>query len=110
MGSHDLLDARHFTLDKVARRPVGGTTTDLEEKIVEDLSAPGRMRYFRMELHRKERAPGMLERGDRGVDARCGEGITGRRGIDVVPMTHPDGSFFPAAECVEQATAALDFQ
>src|SRR5215216_7549207 len=84
--------------------PVWSTATDLEQEVVEDLSAPGRMGHLRVELHAKEWPPVVLERGNRGIHARCRDRIAGRESIDVIAVAHPDRGLFSQAEPVEQAT------
>ena len=51
----------------------GRDAADLEQEIVEDLAAPGRVRHLGMELHAEQRPLGVLERGHRAVVARRGD-------------------------------------
>ena len=54
VGADHLADAGDLGLDEVSRRPVGRAAADLEEEVVEDLAAPGRVGDFGMELHAEE--------------------------------------------------------
>src|SRR5689334_14397827 len=85
------------------RRPVGSASADLEQEVVEDLSATRRVSHLGMELNAKERPASVLEGSNRGIDAGGGDTVARRRSIDVVAVTHPDGGFLSVSKSLKQA-------
>ena len=105
VGAHQLADARDLALDEVPRRPVGRAAADLEEEVVEDLTAAWRVRHLGVELDPEERQLGVLDGRDGGVVAARGHLVARRRGVDVVAVAHPDRRLLAAAESAEQPSA-----
>jgi hypothetical protein len=100
--AYHVLNPRDFGFYEVTRGPVRCTATDLEQEIVEDLSAPRSMRHLRMELHPVERPALMLESSNGRIGAGGSHPISRRGHIHVVPVAHPDRSLLPGPEASEQ--------
>src|SRR6188472_4759100 len=85
------------------RRPVRYTAADLEQEVVEDLSAPGRVGHLRVELHTKQGPTIVFEGSDGGIHARCRDRVARWRSIDVIAVTHPDRRFLSLPKPLEQS-------
>ncbi len=100
--AHQVADAGHFALDEVPGSPIGNAAADLEEKVVEDLTATRRVRHFGVELHAEEWLPGMLHRRDRGIVAPGGHLVAWRRHVHVIAVAHPDRRLLAGPEPAEE--------
>ena len=86
-------------------RPVRRALAHLEQKVADDFPAPRRVRHLRVELDAEEWFLPVLERGNRGVVARCRDLVPRRRDVHMVAVAHPHRSLLALPEPVEQPPA-----
>ena len=86
LGTH----ARHALVNNGIGSPIRPGAADICHEAAQQSAAAGRMAHFRVELH-AEITPLQISQGSDGrVLAACQEEKTRRRGVDPIPVGHPD--------------------
>ena len=106
IGTHQLADPGDLRLHEVPRRPVGSAAADLEQEVVEDLTAARGVSHLGMELDPERAARSACSIAAIGeLSLRGGDAVSGRRDVHVVAVAHPDRRLLALAEPEEQSAA-----
>src|SRR5262245_17665480 len=95
-------------VDEGSHRPIHRALADAEEKILNDLFSPRRVRDLRGKLQREELAFVVFDRGKGGILRVCDGVESLRERSQFVAVAAPDVHLF--AEPVEEASAPIDVQ